>query len=54
LVILSGEDDGQAGGAASAARERWNLSGVTVLSTGEYGSIEIVSDGTGYDVRVRQ
>jgi competence protein ComEC len=54
LVVLSGEDDDQAGGAASAARERWNLSGVTVLSTGEYGSIEIISDGAGYDVRVRQ
>jgi competence protein ComEC len=54
LVVLSGEDDDPMGSTARADRERLNFSGVTVLPIGEYGSIEIISDGTGYHVRVRQ
>jgi competence protein ComEC len=54
LIVLSGEQDDRAKSAASAAAERWSLSGVTALSMGEYGRIEIVSDGAGYDVRVRR
>ena len=54
LIVLSDGDDDRREYGVSDTPGQWFLSGVTIASTSEYGSIEIVSDGTGYDVRGRQ
>jgi competence protein ComEC len=53
LVVLSDKEDNEAGNPTGDALGQLNLSGATIVGTGQRGSVEVVSDGVGYDVRVR-